>query len=54
MHFGMFGMWGIYVFAVLILYSPSGKTSESCSGKYLSLGLFKDVFLESSISIISI
>ena len=27
MHFGIFGLWGTYVFAVLILYSPDGKTS---------------------------
>ena len=36
LHFGMFGMWGTYVFAVLILYSPVGQPNvpngeSSCS-----------------------
>ncbi|XP_057299652.1 protein wntless homolog [Hydractinia symbiolongicarpus] len=29
MHFGMFGMWGTYVFSVLILYSPSSDGTRN-------------------------
>ncbi|XP_047123243.1 protein wntless homolog isoform X1 [Hydra vulgaris] len=28
LHFGMFGMWSGYVFAVTIFYSPSGRSTE--------------------------
>ncbi|XP_066916327.1 protein wntless homolog [Clytia hemisphaerica] len=34
MHFGVFGMWGTYVFAVLILYSPDGKSNTSGNAVY--------------------
>ena len=33
MHFGMFGMWGTYVFAVIILYSPTGSDVPGANGK---------------------
>jgi len=27
-HFGIFGLWGIYVFAIMILYSPTGDNQD--------------------------
>uniref|UniRef100_A0A7M5UKS2 Wntless-like transmembrane domain-containing protein n=1 Tax=Clytia hemisphaerica TaxID=252671 RepID=A0A7M5UKS2_9CNID len=32
--FGKFGIWGTYVFAVLILYSPDGKSNTSGNANF--------------------
>ena len=42
MHFGMFGMWGTYVFSILILYSPDAKSTPERNGKRSKCSIDKD------------
>jgi len=42
MHFGVFGTWGTYVFSILILYSPDGKSNDArTNGRYCYNELIK-------------